>query len=173
MKRKSPIKHKVRSYKRKNKVVRSYLRGKGQGTVPNLSKPTLHQKPKGYTVTLKYSDTEKEEIKVIATDYHRAIDEAFEEKMDKRMPVEISVIDPLLGEIIHWAGARALKYGKAVINKSYDFVKGQAISAAKDWETKRLIVEAYSENKGKQILARAKLKRDHPEVWDIMDISRS
>lgn len=39
--RKSPIKHKVRTYKKKDKIVNSYVRGQGSKSLPNLANPTI------------------------------------------------------------------------------------------------------------------------------------
>lgn len=213
MKRKTPRIHRVKTHVRKNKRVKSYLRGVRKHTT--LSKPTINWKkgketPKGYTVTLKYSDTEKEEIKVIATNYHRAIDEAFEEKTDKRIPIEINVVDPSLGEIIHWAGSRALKYGKLAASKALEKAKElhedyttrklleqsqsgsyveremakrklsrleekkqRAKAQTSDISVQQLIDQAYSKNKTAKTFARAKLRKEYPHVWDVMDISRT
>lgn len=60
---------------------------------------------------------------MIATNWHRALDEAFEEKVDKRQPLAISVIDPSLHEVVSWAGKRALEYGKKVVGASKDLYR--------------------------------------------------
>lgn len=169
MKRKSPRIHRVKSHIRKNKHVDSYIRGVKKQNI-HLSKPTI-AKPKGYAVTLKYSakPDDKEKVDVIAINYHRAIDEAFEEKKDKRMPIEIIVVDPSLGEVIHWAGSHALKYGKLAAQKAYRTAK----SGLYNYETKKLVEQAYSDNRTVRAIARAKLRGKYPEVWDVMDISRT
>ena len=176
--RKSPIKHKVRTHKKKEKIVQNYVRGDGNS--PKLAKPTIAKlnKPKGYTVNFKFSDKpgDVETVKVISTTYLKALDEAFEEKLDERLPTEIQIIDPSIGEILKWAGSRALKYGKTATKKiakgAYDSAKKMAMSKVSDWKTKKLIEDAYSEDKGTSTLARAKLKRDYPHVWDIIGLSK-
>jgi len=172
VKRKSPIKHKVSSHIRNGKRVKSYNRGSGAKITRKLSKPTLG-KPKGYTVKLRYSKKPRdlETVKVIATSYKRAIDEAFEEKIDKRLPIEIVVIDPSIGEIIHWAGSRALKYGKVVAKKTGHMAKEKLKSEYSDYKIRQLIDQAYSPNRAIKTLARYKLQTQHPKVWDVMDIS--
>lgn len=182
MKRKTPIKHEVKKHLRKSKTyafgsrnivqVRSYIRGKGQKTVSKLSNPTL-TKPKGYTVKFTYPDKTTEEIHVIATNYHRALDEAFEEKTNKNTPIEITVIDPSIGEIIHIVGSKALEYGKKAVTKGWEFAKTEAKRATSDWYAKQLVEQAYSPNVGTRTIARSKLRNDYPEVWNVMDISRS
>lgn len=183
--RKSPTKHIVKTHNRKNGKthVKSYLRGHGTKTTIHLSKPTLN-KPKGYTVTLIYSDKTREKQEVIATSYTRAIDETFENKHDPRLPIEISVVDPSIGEIIHWAGEHAKKYGEIATKKAYQTTKTIAKAGAtmamdeakrqySDYRAKRLIDQAYSPNRSTRTLARVKLQKDFPEVWKTMDISRS
>lgn len=174
-KRNSPIIHRVKSYVRNGKTVRPYTRGIRKHR-PNLhlANPNL-RKPQGYAVTLRYSDKPRdlEKIDVIATDFKRAIDEAFEEKKDVRLPVEIVVVDPSIGEVLHWVGSHALKYGREAASKAYNATKDKVKSSVSDWETKRLIEQAYSPKRGVRILARSKLRRDHPDVWKMMDVSRS
>ena len=104
--RKSPIKHKVSSFTRNGKPVDAYLRGSGTKSVKKLAKPTVGKsnKPKGYTIIFTFSKKkgDKETVKVIASSYMKALDEAFEEKLDERIPVEIVIIDPSIGEILRW-----------------------------------------------------------------------
>ena len=75
------------------------------------------------------------------------------------------------------AGSRALKYGKTATEKiargAYESAKKAAMSKVSDFRVKKLIEDAYSKNRGKSMLAKAKLKRDYPHVWDIMGISKS
>lgn len=176
--RKSPIKHKIHSHTRNGKRVTSYTRGSGTKIKKKLSNPNP-QKPKGYTVKLRYSNKPRdlETVKVISTSYMRAMDEALEERIDKRKPIEVTIIDPSIGEVLKWAGSRALKYGgkavKAVAKGAYYSAKRSVESHVDDWKAEKLIEQAYSKNKGRRILARAKLKKFYPHVYDIMDISRS
>ena len=179
MKRKSPIKHKVKSHTRDGKKVKSYNRGSGLRW--KLRKPKIGKanKPKGYTVKLRYSKRphDLETVKVIAKSYMRALDEALEERLDERKPIEVHLIDPTIGEVLSWAGDRALRYGKtatkAIAKGAYDSAKRSVESSVSDWKARSLINDAYSDNKGRATLARAKLRRDYPHVWDIMDISKS
>jgi hypothetical protein len=181
--RKHPIVHRVKSHTRDGKKVITYVRGTRHLNPLHLSNPTIN-KPKGYTVTLIYSDKTREEQQVIATSYTKAIDEAFENKHNPNMPIEINVIDPSLGEIIHWAGDHAKKYGEIVGRKSIEYGKkaveagtNYAISKAKevasDHQAKRLVEQSYSPIQSIRILARSKLQANYPEVWRTMDLSRS
>lgn len=160
-------------------------------------------------MTLIYSNKkgDSEVQKVIATSYTRAVDEAFENKTDKRMPVEISVVDPSIGEIIHWAGAnvakaakRAYGHSKGLYNdmktaslertastSSSAFVRSlakqrlerhrekmkRARDQSHDVAVKKLIDDSYSADDKVKLFARAKLRKEHPDVWHVMDISRS
>lgn len=184
-KRKSPVRHKVSSYTRKGKRIQGYMRGEGARNYSKLAKPKVN-KPKGFTVKLRYSKKphDIETVKVIATSYKRAIDEAFEEKLDKRHPIEIEVVDPSIGEIIKWAGNRAAKYGKKAVVAGGKLAKSAAVAGGQfakeklkesysDWEVKQWIDQAYSPNKGTRMLARAKLRQNRPDVYDLMDFSKS
>lgn len=184
-KRKSPIRHKVSSYTRKGKRVQGYTRGSGIKTTKKISKPTLG-KPKGWTITLRYSKKphDIEVVKVIATSYQRAVDEALEEKMDKRQPIEMEIVDPSIGEIVRWAGKRAVKYGKKAVVAGGKLAKSAAVAGGQfakqklkesysEWEVKQWINQAYSPNKATRLVARAKLKNLRPDIYDVMDFSKS
>ena len=196
MTRKTPTLHRVKSHTRNGKTVVPYVRGSGHRNPLKISNPSV-LKPKGYTVILTYSDKkgDKETVKVIATSYQRAIDEAFEEKVDKREPIEITVIDPSIGEIMSWAGKRAVALGKGAGSRVLDFgrdvVEASLETTAKtkpgfmgamakkslahrhDRNVERLVKQSYSKDRATKAIARAKLKREHSDVWDVMDISRS
>lgn len=170
--RKTPIKHLVKTHQRNGKIVKSYTRGKGtrfQKVWNTRARPTIKKTPKGYTVNFVFPNNSKETVKVIATDYHRAIDEALEEKTNKATPIEIHVVDPSLGEIINWAGKRAVDYSVKALQKGRELHS----QVHYDYETKKLVNEAYSPNRTIRTLARAKLRGKYPEVWDVMDISKS
>lgn len=173
--RHTPVRHKVKAHTRKGKPVKSFMRGSGSKSTKKVASPTVKakNKPKGYTVKFKYTAKDTEIIKVIAPSYQDALDEGFEEKEDSRTPIEITVIDPSLGEVIHWAGSRAAEYSKKAAKKAAKKGKEYVKSQYSDYKIKRLIDQAYSSNKSTSFLARSKLKRDHPDVWDIMSISRS
>lgn len=174
MKRKSPLKHKVNSYTRNGKKVTSYVRGKGTKSSKKSANPTP-VKPKGYTVTLRYSKKahDIEVVKVIATSYQRAVDEALEEKVDSRQPIEMEIVDPSIGEIIRWAGSRTLEAGERAVRAGGRYAKSKLRESYDDWEARKLVDQAYSPNKAVRMVARSKLKNKFPLVWDVMDISRS
>lgn len=116
MKRKSPVKHRVKRHTRKGKPVTSYDRG--HGTHPASMKvtkrkitKTIQTGPKAYVVNFTYEDGTGETVPVIATSYKAAMAEAFEEKKDKRTPTELEIIDPLLGNLVHALHTSASKIG--------------------------------------------------------------
>jgi hypothetical protein len=198
--RKHPITHRVKSHNRDGKKVSTYVRGSRRLNPLRLANPTLTT-PKGYTVKLRYSAEphDLETIKVIATSYTRAIDEALEEKQDKRTPIEILVIDPSIGEIIHWAGHNTLELGKIAGKTALNtaktgyrdltdvalehtaatntgFTGALAKRQLEHRNTKKeevLVRQAYGKDKAKSAIARAQLRKYHPEVWNVMDLSRS
>lgn len=183
--RKKPVRHRVEEHKRGGSTVKSYMRGLGA----QLRKPTVSisryrtsKKPKAWTVNFKYSDKKDdgESFLVIAQNYHRALDEAFEEKTDARDPIELSVIDPSIGEVLHLIGRGAkraagvgAKYsimgGKAVAKKAGSV----AVARLRDEIAKGLIKNAYSKDRPTRIIARSRLKVEYPDVYNIMDFSRT
>ena len=192
MTRKSPSKHVVKSHLRKDGKthVKSYVRGRGMHMGHHIAKPTLN-KPEGYTVTLIYPDKTREKQEVIATTYQHAVDEAFKNKVDVRLPEEIVVTDPSLREVVHWAGTHAQKYGKIAAQKAVEYGKRGANvaidisdkgvsnytreylkSGANDYRATKLIEQAYSPNRGVSVLARSKLQKEYPDVYRTMDFAR-
>jgi hypothetical protein len=139
-----------------------------------------------------------EELKVIATSYQRAVTEAFRNRQDKRTPLEINVVDPSISEVARWAGQHALDFGKAVAKESYHTGKnlysnvtnialehtaqGKGLSSAiakkqleqrHDSAVQRLIKDSYSSDPSVKTFARSKLKKEHPEVYHVLDVSTS
>jgi len=136
-KRKSPVRHTVRPYNRGNSVVSSYLRGKGLKSSPSsrrrvvgeTSEPPKSKEP-GFVVNFKYSDKKDdgESVLVLVNPnlpakerYEKAMDEAFEERVDNRFPAEMQFIDPSLGEMLEWTSKRVrgvIKFGTPVLKKA-------------------------------------------------------
>jgi len=232
VKRKSPVRHSVKSHTRKKKPVRSYTRGKGVKTKKitkrRVSKPTTGPKP--FTVNFKYSEKpgDGESLIVIATSYKKAMAEAFEEKVDSREPIEIEIIDPDFGRVFRAIGSGlkrvvgvgakyAIKGGhiakqateRAAIAAKPHVVKGiktgarygaqytkrgikagvkygvkgikvtgraaasSLASVAHDAVAGKLVRDAYSPDRVKRAVARARLRKSFPDVWDVMDVSRT
>jgi len=179
VKRKSPIRHKVRSYIRKGKRVRSYVRGKGSKTKTSAKKKigkTL-VRPKAFTVNFKYSNRkgDGESVIVIARNYNEALKEGFEEKVDTRKPIEVEVIDPTLGQALRFIGGKlksASKLSAKYSVKGLKFIGKQTKIHARDYMIKHYIRNAYSPDRTVRTFARYKLRHDYPEVWNVMDISR-
>jgi len=191
--RKSPVKHHVKSHKRKEKQVKSYSRGKGQRLKIVKKIKTTHPKhPKAYTVNFLYSKKPEsgESVVVISTDYHKALREAFEEKHDPRTPIEVEVIDPDLGRVLRVIGGGLKKIAKvggkyaakglratgrvtkAGLKITGKMVAEAAAEARYSYKAKQLLRKAYSPDKITRTIARAKLRADYPEIYALCDFSR-
>lgn len=172
---------------------------RGHGTKIVRRRRMKRLTPKSYTINFKYSNRkgDGESVIVISTDYHKALDEAFEEKTDKREPIEVEVIDPALGRVMHAVGSGVKKLGKfgakysvkgAHLAKRAGIVAGKvALKGVKfagkpaevalkqraiGWQAKKLLTKCYTGSKAEQILARRTLKREFPDVYDICDFSK-
>lgn len=120
MRRKSPISHRVVGYTRRDGTrISPHTRGSGQ----RLSRPSktvgksfdedTRMEDLAFTVNFKYSDKPKdgESVIVIADTYQRALEEAFDERVDTRMPIEVGMVDPDLNQILKFIGEGAKKAG--------------------------------------------------------------
>lgn len=58
-------------------------------------------------------------------------------------------------------------------SRGLKWVIEQAKKDVTDYKTKKLIDEAFSERQAVKILARAKLKKDYPEVWEQIEAETS
>jgi len=180
---------------RKGYRVSDYVRGKGSRTIPIFTsrrKIIKTDEPKAYTCNFKYSEKkgDGESVVVIATDYHKALDEAFEERVDTREPIEVEVIHPDIGRMLRIVaegaktavkvGAReagkltklGIKYGYAgakVLGKESAFAIARAYRSQK---VRRLIEESYSPDRATRAMARAKLKTQYPEIYSVCDFSK-
>lgn len=124
--RRSPIRHKVSGYKRKDGTeIRRHLRGKGIRPQPLQRSRVVGRGvdddtsigPHAFTINFKYSEEpdDGESVIVISDNFQDAIDEGWEERMDARMPVAVEAIDPDIGAALKWIGKRvrsAVEYGK-------------------------------------------------------------
>ena len=117
--RRSPSKHMVKSHIRYGRPVRSFTRGSGiRSQNPQRSKlvgkpfdEDTRMEELAFTVNFKYSDKPKdgESVIIIADTYQKALEEAFEERIDPRMPIEIDMVDPDLDAILKFVGESAKK----------------------------------------------------------------
>lgn len=181
--RKPPIRHTVKSHTRQGHRVNTHARGKGTRTISPFTRRRVltKEKPKSYTINFKYSNKQGdgESVIVIANDYQKALDEAFEEKKDPRKPISVEVIDPSLGSMLKIMARGA---GKAVkLGAKYSYITGKTVgkeaahAVAKSYRElrlRRLIDEAYSPDKVRRVIARAKLKQRYPEIYKICHFSR-
>jgi len=179
-KRKSPVRHHVRSHIRNRSRVTSYARGRGTATAL-ITKRRVVGKPKSFTVNFKYSNRkgDGESVVVIATSYDKALDEAFEEKTDQRQPIEIEIIDPNIGKALRILAKGA---GKAVtLGAKYTYVAGKTVAkeaafaiarAYRSQKLRRLIEECYSPDQATKAMARAKLRTQYPEIYSVCDFSK-
>lgn len=121
MNRKPPCKHKVKSHTRKGGIkVQSYTRGSGSKPYKITKRRVVGKVtdetevgPKPFTVNFMYSKRrgDGESVVVIADTYERALDEAFEEKVDSRWPIEVEIVDPSLGAVLKFIGEGAKRVG--------------------------------------------------------------
>jgi len=97
LKRKSPIKHKVRSHTRKGKIILDYFRGHGERP-RKLSKPTvkIYEKNKKdtnrYRITIKYIGNQRESFLVTAKSYPNAIEQGLISRSKIIPPKQIDVV---------------------------------------------------------------------------------
>ncbi len=114
--RRSPVKHGVSGYTRRDGTkISGHTRG--SGTRPQkpqrsrvVGKPEEDIKIHGYVVNLKYSDRPGDGESILAIsdqkpgtimeDYKEILDEAFEERVDTRVPISIEIVDPSVGDVI-------------------------------------------------------------------------
>jgi len=166
------------------------MRGKGSRTLPSFTsrRKIKTDEPKAYTCNFKYSEKkgDGESVVVIATDYHRALDEAFEERVDTREPIEVEVIHPDIGRMLKILGRGAKVVGREAVQLSklgikygyagakvlgYEAARALAIKYGK-LKVKRLIEDAYSPDRPTRVFARAKLRTKYPEIYAVCDFSR-
>lgn len=200
--RRSPVRHSVRSHVRDGHKIPQYMRGKGtHGRLSDIERSAGRFKrlsdltggePKPFTVNFKYSNRkgDGESVMVISKSYEKALDEAFEEKVDKRDPISVEVIDPDFGRMFKAMGTAAKKAGKlgakgALIGAKYSvrgaelFGKAAAEAVAKRVDSyeerlraRKLIRESYAPDRSKRLMARAKLREEFPEIYTVSDFSR-
>lgn len=180
-KRKSPIRHSVKSHVRDNKRISSYVRGKGVRTLPSLTSRRKLDKPKSFTINFQYSKKkgDGESVVVIARNYVDALDEAYEEKTDSRIPISVEIIDPNIGRALRILGREAKAVGEAGLKYGWRTTKAltaevtHAIAKSyRELRLRRLIDEAYSTDRVTRIRARAKLKLRYPEIYSVCDFSK-
>jgi len=63
---------------------------------------------------------------------------------------------------------KLLNCGKGAVVEAYCTIEQLILNAVDDWEAKKLIEKAYSKRRDTRILARAKLKRFYPDVWEVI-----
>ncbi len=113
-KRKSPVRHTVRTHIRDGHRVKSFTRGSGRRQTVRyrrVKRVVDDDTPIGvhaFTVNFKYSDKpgDGESCIVFSDNYVDALDEAWEERMDKRTPIAVEAVDPDIGAALEWTGKR-------------------------------------------------------------------
>lgn len=140
----SPVKHTVKPHTREDGTkIRGYTRGKG-------IKPQTSQRsrvvsgrgvdddtsigPHAFTVNFTYSDKpgDGESVIVISDNFQDATDEAWEERMDSRMPISVETIDPDIGAALKWMGKQvrsAIEYGKPKLARAAELGGKYAVRA--------------------------------------------
>lgn len=140
--RRRPIEHDVKAHTRLGRPIRSFTRGSGtRPQKPQRSRvvgtPVEDIKIHGYVVNLKYSDRPGDGESILAIsdqrpetimeDYKEILDEAFEEKIDPRVPISIEIVDPSVGEVIEIMSKKV----KGTIKWGAPKIKGAARIGAK------------------------------------------
>jgi len=168
--RQSPIKHDVDGYTRKDGTrVETYKRGKGikkhnpqrsrtVGRVKDDEDIKIH----GYVVNFKYSNKRgdgesvlaisDQKRKTILEDYKEIMDEAFEERVDTRVPLSIEIEDPSVSELIEVMSKKVkdtIKWGKPRVRKAAGVGAKYAIKATMiaGSTTKKIGVAGYDATK--------------------------
>jgi len=111
--RRSPVEHWVKGHTRQGTAISPFTRGRGaRSQRPHVvvGLPEEDIRVHGYVVNLKYSDRPGDGESILAIsdqrpdtimeDYKEILDEAFEEKIDPRVPISIEIVDPSVGEVI-------------------------------------------------------------------------
>lgn len=117
--RRKPVKHTVHAHTRRGKRVKAFQRGSGTKSRVHrrsrvVGKPfdeDTKMKELGFTVDFTYESPPHESVIVIADSYQAALEEAFDERVDTRAPIEVNVIDPDLDQILKFVGEGAKKAG--------------------------------------------------------------
>lgn len=87
---------------------------------------------KGWTITVKYKDGVVEDFPIIADSFEHAMDTAKDKLSEKGdMVYEITIVDPLLGEVLHKIGSGAAKAAKFIGKGAWKAVKGLSRVAKK------------------------------------------
>ena len=157
------------------------MRGKGTISTATFTSRRRIDKPKSFTVNFTYSNKkgDGETVVVISTDYFKALDEAYEEKTDPRIPISVEVIDPDLRRALRVLAKEAKAVGEAGLKYGWRTTKALTAEAThaiaksyRELRLRRLIDEAYSTDKVTRIRARAKLKLRYPEIYSVCDFSK-
>lgn len=140
--RRSPAKHTVKSHTRYGRSVKSFTRGSGNRSqisqrsrvVGRVTDDDTKIGVHAFTANFRYSDKpgDGESVIVFSDNFADASDEAWEERVDKRTPVAVEIIDPDIGAALEWAGKRvksAVEYGKPRIIKASKLGAKYAIKA--------------------------------------------
>ena len=164
MKRKSPIRHQVRCYKREGKIVHSFLRGHGQTKHTNLIHPISRVKRikddfEEYKVTFHYTGNRKETIDMAANKPDVALEEAFKLRKCKGLkPIKIEIKDGIGNFLGSMVGKVAGSAHDAVSSYRTEYAKGveeraKATEVLKEGAAKE---KAFLESKAIEMVKRAR-----------------
>ena len=125
--RKRPVRHHVKSHRRRGKPVRSFVRGHGEHAARLKTRGTnaigpdtkIGTTPKAFTINFDYSkadSTDGESVVVISTNFEDALNEGYENRhFQDKIPWSVEVVDPDLGmavkSLLEKEGGKA-KYGE-------------------------------------------------------------
>lgn len=131
MARKHPVNHVVRGHRRTNgAVVRTHRRGSGARAVKEKHLgPAQSLGPKAFTVNFIYSNKkgDGESVIVIADSYAKALEEGYEERVSKRKPIAVELIDPSISSVLSFIGNTA----KEALTKGAQAIRKYGVPAAK------------------------------------------
>lgn len=129
--RKRPVKHVVRGHRKSDgTVVHTYQRGKGaKPPMPIHDGPAMSVGPKAFTANFTYSNKkgDGESVVVIASSYAAALDEAYKERVSKRVPIAVDLIDPSISSVLSFIGNTA----KDAVSKGIQGIKKYGEKATK------------------------------------------
>lgn len=185
--RKSPCRHKVGEYKRKNGTkVDSYYRGSGKKSSKRVSKKTVGMDDDGggdqweyFQVILIYDNDETEMIPVMARDADDALNLALDKRKQPKRKVKTSIVQDGLGDVVRsvvkgtyrtLTGART-RYGAAKGRVKYiagapERFRKSLLDEARVGEVETLIKAGQDTSKRfKAKAARDTLKKKYPGIY--------
>jgi hypothetical protein len=173
-KRKSPVRHRVKTHTRQGKRINSFMRGHGKKTSPYSKKKLLKHEGstrktmEDYKITFFYSKGRKETLPVAARDADDALNVALKNRKYKNLkPLRIDIKDGLGAMLGSVAGAAAGGIHSAIVSFRAQYAKGakeraklKQLQEERDAEKK-----AWLEDKSEEMLTKAKAGNRPAQIW--------